>query len=508
LISLLEPIKFENFIEIENVPIQWLPFIQLYDPYLTQFPIVYIHLIKDNTRVYGFPQFFSVKQSGKFFTMNISFLSNVDLSKNSSLKDAIKSELEKRIGIKDKIDLNTLIRCCNNNKKYENFVKDLWKYVSKTYGGFLPYVVMNEVYSIVRFLTALASPSGRKSEMQMLYDFISFYGEEVEIQESWNHFKFYLIPTYDEVLNRKLDDFPKFNSLVQSMEKFAKMFYTGTIKFGAKSMKILKEGLPSKDEEWRKLTSKLVSNGKITDNDKANLDFLVDAFNRFPLRAICFIGTIYNTNSSNDFRKWTKKDFIQVYTEEDTKGFSPKAVGCFLQQGFGNFDAIPIDIWVKTFYQKVFDIKDDKEFLNTFSEIGKLERLIWLVSQGRKINLGIFYDILWCIKFGTPDDELRGSNPLSCYECKLRATCIGYNSVKDRLVFVQEIKELPVRDYACNFVVGTQNKVPKIVFEKRKDKWVLIDEYSGYIIHNQKTSFVGKKVKVEEFIKDLPAFSR
>lgn len=500
----LNPIKFETSIDIDNVPVQWLQIIDFREPF-------YVHFKHGGDRVYGFNYSLSVKhpinKEDKLTSINFGFICNVDLDSNTEIKNLVKLELKKRIGIKDKISLQTLLRCCNSRNDYKSFIEDLWnKFVKKVYGNHIPYPVMDEMYSIIRFLTALASPSGRKSEMQMVYDFLSYYGEEVVLEKPWDHLEFYLVPTYDDMLSKDFVDFPKFASLMSSIDKFVKLFFTREVSFGGKKMNLLNGSLPSKDEDWRKLTSELLSTRKISKKDKENLDFLVDAFNRFPLRATCFIGTVYNINKNNDFRKWSKSDFIKVYTEVDTRGFSPKAAGCFLQQGFCNFDAIPIDIWVKTFYQNVLNIKDDEEFLKTFSEIGKLERLIWLVSQARKTNMKLFYDSLWCMKFGTPDNEIRGPNPLSCYECLLRSKCVGYKSVSDKNIFVQEGTQSPESNEDCTFVVGTQDSVPKLVFKKKGSKWILIDEYSGYIIHDKKTKLVGKKVKVEKFLQDMPSF--
>ena len=50
-----EPIKYENEVPVNGVPIQWLTMIRLFDPYLPQFPMINVHIFKEE-RIYGFPE--------------------------------------------------------------------------------------------------------------------------------------------------------------------------------------------------------------------------------------------------------------------------------------------------------------------------------------------------------------------------------------------------------------------------------------------------------------------
>jgi len=64
------------------------------------------------------------------------------------------------------------------------------------------------------------------------------------------------------------------------------------------------------------------------------------------------------------------------------------------------------------------------------------------------------------------------------------------------------------KEKSCKFVCLTNSKVPKKIFMKRgkdgKEKWKLVDEFSGYLLESQTTNEVGSVVTVEKFIESLP----
>lgn len=521
---MLEPLTYESEIIIDNVPIQWLPLIQLFDPNLQQYPKVHVHAIYKNDRIYGFPVHINlVDEKDGLCRINVIFLSNKDLTKNDELKAFVKDELENRFGIKDKVDLGDIIDACNGDRGYERFFTKLWnEFVSKAYGKSLPFGRLYEgMDSILRFTAALTPMSGGKSENQMFYDFMRHYGTKVDIMQKWSHLEFYIIPTYQEMINGKLDKiFDNYILLLNSIRKFEGLFFRNTIKINKLNLKTFSENMSKvmgfdirNGNGFRKLTSHLLSSGKIQSIDKENLDFLIDAFNRMPLRAISYMGSIININKNNDLSLWSKDDFVKLYTlGNDAKGIHPKIWGCYLQQGFGNQEVIPIDLWIEAFYENVLDIHDKETFLSKFKKMGKMERLIWLASQARKTNMSLIFDSLWCIKFGmgksTEGDwgdkkELRGPNPLSCLDCKLKGECLSYKSIEneDVIIFNGDPHKVP-RILGCKYAVYTDSKIPKLVFLASKDGWMLIDAFSGYELHRI-TNLVGKKVKVKELIEDL-----
>ncbi len=522
---MLEPIKYENEILIEGIPKQWLPMIKLFDPYLPQYPIMYVH-IKNSERIYGFPINYNIKKekAGKL-DISFLFLSNKKLDKKSI--DIVKTELMERIGLKNKVTLKD-IEQGSKKDEHKKYLMKLWKFfINKTYGGELPFGKFYEPFlSIIRCSAAFNPMSGAKSEWQMLYDFVRYYGEEIKICDEYSYLEFYLLPTYEEIVDNKIsEDFQNFFNLLSSVEKIGNLLYEEIAiddlkMFSFKGMTSNTEGFDlRKGPQFRSYTSYLLKKGKISSTDKKMLDFLVDAFNRMPTRALGFVTIMFNTIKGVNFNTWKKEEIDSLYlNRKKTKMIYPKIIGMILQQGFGNEDAVPIDNWINSIYEEPLQIKSEEEFLSLFEKVGKIERLFWLVSQARKTNMKIVFDILWCIKYGTgastqritgdKDKRLkRGPNPLSCLDCNLKNECSGFNFIKNEKIKFIELKgkkapkETEINEkFDWMFLVFTQNNIPKFVYKKIKNKWSLVDAFTGYEIHEKKVS--GNKIKsVNEFIK-------
>ncbi|MFC1711196.1 hypothetical protein ACFLZ1_01280 [Patescibacteria group bacterium] len=510
---MMEPLRFSCVIKIADFPVEWLPLIQLFDPYLPQFPVFYIHKIVNNERIYGFPVFFDISNmKNRVCDLRLFFLSNKDIEKKHDLKKSIKLELSERLGLVSKITLKDIINSCNGDKNLEDIMSELWnKNIKEAYGDCLPFgKFYEELYSIIRFTAAFNPSSGRKSEMQMVYDFISNYGEGVSVTKPWSHLEYYILPTYNDLLDGKLDNFPKFKKLYNVMMKFFKIFYTEELKLNKGRIKLLPSGTfmtTSNGDQFRAKTENLRAERKITSEEKETIDLLLDAFNRYPPRVRIFITFICNINCNNDYRHWNIDDLKILYLGRYAgKGMSPKVLACFMQQGFGDPEFVPIDNWIEAFYSKVLNINNKEEFLDKFSNIGKLERLFWILSQARKTNSQLVFDQLWCIKYGTPDNKLRGPNPLSCFFCTLRNKCLGYNSIKKEVILITEdlrkIKLIKVNN--VKFIIEAENKIPKKVYTiGSRGKFNLIDIYTGYFLHGRTIDQKEKYIIVKDFISNL-----
>ena len=100
-----------------------------------------------------------------------------------------------------------------------SFFDELWRYVSQSYGRYLPYGrFYEEIFSIVRFVSAWQPKTGRQSEMRMLYNFLSIFGEEIPVRGKWDYLQFFLIPSYVDTVDRNFSEFPKFDILVRCNE--------------------------------------------------------------------------------------------------------------------------------------------------------------------------------------------------------------------------------------------------------------------------------------------------
>ena len=257
-------------------------------------------------------------------------------------------------------------------------------------------------------------------------------------------------------------------------------------------------------------------NGEITEDEKLSAERLVDAFNRNAWRAAFYISSLINT--STDYPSWSKEFFNDFYNNgSKLKGYSEKAIACFLQQGFLNPEAIPIDTWVKTFYEYPLGIHDNKTFFESFSSLGKLERLIWLSSQSNKTNMRSFFDILWCQRYGTiGNGKLRGINPIACYGCKLKETCVGANNSKSKQVYLAETTSNVTPETIFNsnpnidYVVTLNNRIPEKCYISKKTRGsnhlsaILIDEFSAYIFNSSNAVdniFIQNKIiSFEDFV--------
>ena len=508
---------YESMIRLDDFPVQWIESFQLYHPDLPHFPIVYVHLKKGGRRIFGCPVSVNFEmEDGPKCHAEVTFISNEDLEGQPDLKSAVRNELMERFGLTNRVTLGDVIQSCNGNQQYEGFFRELWKRVETVSGDSIPFGrFYEELFSIVRFVSAWNPKTGRQSEMRMLYNFMSIFGEKAEIEGKWGYLEFYLLPTYKELTGTDLSDFPKFRELVGAIMKIQPEFFNSTESVDGRSLLGMEKGWgKNKDEFMENVTNRLLDNNTISSAEKQVLDRLVDAFNRHPGRASYFVWSVLNS-FLNDYTLWDRNLFIAFYLNQESKmekGVSEKVVACYLQQGFGNPDAIPIDTWVGAFHTFPLGL-DRKGFLEGFSNPAKLERVIWLASQMKKTNLLPFFDILWCIRFGTNGNTyLRGANPIACYECSLREVCPGYSKISDSKVFITESfneAEGPPSD--CKFVCETENGIPKksyVLEGKRNRKWILTDEFSGYIIDGNfvPPGMMESAVRVEDMIRALGPF--
>lgn len=525
---MLESIKYKTEFVFKDIPKQWVSRFELYYPDLPQFPIIYVHIIENGVRIYGFPVFVSFElKEDNCCNAKVLFLSNIDLNINIDLKNKIEAELKERFGIANKIGVADLSVICRGQEEYKIFFTDLWQYVSKLYGEFIPFGrYYEEIFSIIRFVSAWQPKTGRQSEMRMLYNFLSAFGESIPVENEWNFLGFYLIPNYSDIKNNNYSDFPKFKILFEAIQKIWVTYFVCETDIEGTKIKSMKGAWPqAKDDFINKVTRPLFQKGKITIDEREAVEKLVDAFNRHSWRAAFFIWSIMSI-FQKDYYQWDKNFFIKFYLSKNTGvGISEKVIACFLQQGFKNDEVIPIDIWVQSFYEAVLGIDSKEEFFNKFDKLGKLERIIWLSSQANKTNIKTFFDLLWCTRYGdTGNNELRGANPISCYECKLRKSCPGYQKISDYKVLVIDkeklkiegssggkiVKTKPIIKLAekkgCIFICVTEESVPKKIFKKDGKKWKLVDEFSGFILKNQKLNSRKNVLIVSELISDLPSF--
>ena len=511
-------LKYETEITVSNIPIQWIPKIELYYPDLPQFPIMYLHSFLNQQRVLGIPVSVSYKISGTSCIASFIVLTNV--APSPQIVAHLNNEIKERIGLSQAITEANLISFCNNNVQYMQFFKELWKYIEASYGSRIPYGrFYEEIYSIVRFVSAWTPKTGRQSEMRMLYNFMSAFGELAELPRAWAHLECYYIPSLSDIRNNTLSEFPKFQRMLQAIEKTFKNQYTNQTVISGHTFNVLPSAWPkNKDDFINSVTLPLRKQNVLSDDERRDVETLVDAFNRHSWRAAYFISALI-TAKQDDYYQWDKPFFVELYSRgNELKGYSEKVMACFLQQGFIKDEFIPIDTWIETFYQFSLGINTREDFYNSFDHLGKIERVIWLASQANKTNMKNFYDILWCQRFGTIGNKvLRGINPIACSECSLKSACVGLSTKLSNTVILtnnpnvssfQGASISTVNSYLCVL----ENNIPKKVYctittgkgKNKKYEWLLIDEFSGYIMTKPLSSALVNKgvISMREFIND------
>ncbi|SUP42845.1 hypothetical protein [Veillonella criceti] len=467
-------LNHEIKIKLSDIPIPWISKIELFYPDLPQFPIIYIHFECNNKRIIACPVAVSYSITEDSCTAEFLLLSNVSQDENNYI-EKIKDELSNRIGLSDKISKTDILLCCNENKDYQRLLDDLWRYIESSYGKYLPYgKFYEEMYSIVRFVAAWQPKTGRQSEMRMLYNFMSAFGEQVALPNKWEHIEFYVLPLLNDILQENFNSFTKFKLLHSTSIKLFNEFFTHSVKIENTIFLGMEKAWGKNKGSFIKEVSEPLYEQKIFNEDeKAVAEALVDAFNRHPWRAAYFISSYINIDKK--YASW-KKDFFNKFYMAGNKliGYSEKVIACFIQQGFLNSEAIPIDTWIETFYKYPLGISKKITFLKKFSNMGKLERVIWLASQSNKTNMKTFFDILWCQRFGTTGNKkLRGINPISCYTCNLKNTCVGLNLHLSDIVYFTDDEGTISKDKKVCYI---NNNIPIKYYQNG----ALIDEFSGY----------------------------
>ncbi|HAN09346.1 MAG TPA: hypothetical protein DCP90_01900 [Clostridiales bacterium] len=512
-------LKNEMKITIANVPLQWIPKIEVYYTDLPQFPIMYIHVVKNGMRIIGCPVSVSFDIKEDCCDAQFTVLTNVETGDEFAC-NILKSELSERIGYSHKISKEDILSYCKGNREYEAFFEDLWTYIKLSYGDYIPFgQFYEEVYSMIRFVSAWQPKTGRQSEMRMLYNFMSAFGERVEFNQKWEHLEYYLLPTYQDIATNTLDEFPIYKRLFNAMKKVFNLDFTKNVEISGHSFKSQISAWPQNKEDFMQgVTNKYLATNDIDAEDKRSLDTLVDAFNRHGWRAAFYTSAAINI-ITNDYKTWEKDFFKEVYSNGNKlKGYSEKVIACFLQQGFEKDEIIPIDTWIETFHQYALGIVDRNDFYNSFDKLGKIERVIWLASQANKTNMKAFFDVLWCQRYGTiGNSDLRGINPIACCECKLKGTCVGLSKCNTAKVVLHSgdveaseiskvITEKGLRIKDILFFCTLENSIPKKVYRKYEHKgkieWHLNDEFSGYILNDAVTEEMlsADSVSMSEFV--------
>ena len=525
-------LKHSSDIEIEDFPLQWLTITSCLDPELPGFALHYIHFLsktnaEKDKRVFGCPIQISLAEitgSGSC-TARVKVICNIDLDSDLLAYQKFKMELCHRFGITEKLGIQDL-HACSHNQDWKDIIDLIFPRIKTYYGDYIPYgQFYSELFGIFRFAASWNTTAGRKQEMIMLSNLLSRCGEEVENQTEFPGINFSLLPTYGEVLDNQLSDFPSFQSARDSIIEMGDAYLTKA--FALPNGTFLFTGAdtnPSSKSDWDDFMS-------IHNFSQSTVEFLTgvrEDMNRMNMRPFVFFTHMYSLFKGCDYYDWTKIDYVNLYNAEKSgkaRGSYPKVIACFLQQSFLKTEIMPVDTWMNAFFSELL-LHGKNEIPKLGRDLGKFERFVWATVQLRKNNQPRFNDILFCIKTGGLHSSTiidRQPNPLSCGICTFEAACpTRERAVANKRYYAvsrhskQAVKTADtielvtsamgsgneakkIKDYASGIYPKPAKPVDFIILledddtpfgvylpsNKAKDKWKLTDNMSPMTIHNK-----------------------
>lgn len=449
----LPVLSFRHSFVVADFPHEWHPLLHLYDPDLPLFPTSYFHILRpnlggqrplDNDRAYGYVERIAVLNQGG---AEVTVITNQDLTSpaNAALAARVIEEVRHRLGVANAVTLADISNAFGPPYQDRNAVLvALWhRVVARSYGNKLPFGrLWDEVLGLGRWVASWNTPSGRKGELIMTHYYASRFGERVASAAGLPQVDFYLLPTVVELTTPGwLTDFPNYEHLTNAVEELQSYrppggaippFQLRTV--GA--MQVL--GYQNKWAPGKFNTAKVM---QLIDAavSPANRRAAYEAFNAFdkgPGRTIIFFMMLADLRASRlQMGALSAADVGALYDGLKNSYQSPKAISIYAQQAFGNPNATPIDTWVETFFATPLKVVQmgSKSFASVFSaanNFGKVERLIWVAAQARKVHSSACDDALWCTKYSSTG-EPRGANPLACTIClpAVRRVCPAHAAI-------------------------------------------------------------------------------
>lgn len=432
---------------------EWLPLTYLYDPDLPLFPIQYLHILdpklepgqrpSEMDRLYGFIH--HVNLDGTELTVSVVINKDVNSAQFVHYKPQLESEVRARLGLESPVrfsDINSSLTGVLN--KANPVLRELWhKVVDGAFGKKLPFGRMwDPVMGLARYVASFYSSGGRKGELIETHCFASEFGVQIQTGSGMN-VDFYLLPTFSELtdISNPLSHFPNFSLLANAADEFVSKYCdrvaVGIHQFSAfKRSKVGGTGALSTDVILQIIDQASASYRKALFEN-------FSAFDRGPLRSVIFLLMLHDLRN----QLWSPStisasDCGELYTKLQSTFQSSKVIALYAQQCFGNESVLPIDNWVKTFLDWPLDFRGyaPKIFHSTLfassTKWGRIERLIWVAAQSRKVHSSVCKEILWCVRYGDRDSQMRGANPFSCKICQtqIRAVCPAHDRIANEKV--------------------------------------------------------------------------
>jgi hypothetical protein len=241
-----------------------------------------------------------------------------------------------------------------------------------------------------------------------------------------------------------------------------------------------------------------------------------NAFNKGPVRPILFLMMLDDIrNKRLDPATLTREQCGSIYDAMGGSYQAPKVIQIYSQQSFGNTAAMPIDTWIDTFFKWPLVIYDTQKKSKNFTQIfmnsqnlGKVERLLWVTAQARKVHSSACDDAVWCVKRSS-NEKPRGANPFSCNICRdsIRLSCPAFQKIKNLIICFNSEPQPGV-----TFQVITnkrENTTPnqkfescsgKSIYEIIEDDFSPVDNPNGFAPFPAQ-NHEGGNISVDEFIR-------
>jgi hypothetical protein len=297
------------------------------------------------------------------------------------------------------------------------------------------------IFGLARVVASWYSPGGRKAEWIETHSFYSRFGESIPLNGAFPQMDFYLLPTFQEVTdpNNPLTLFPRFKALCDAAEDFHNI-YCSVVNIG-NGLSFSKFNPPFAGILNTKKILQCIHSPRLNANSHAPLTECFNAFDKGPMRTVMFLQLLNDIKSGRlNPQTLTPTQVGRIYDGLHRFYQTPKVIALYAQQCFGNESALPVDTWIKTFMKwplSIYPVRGTRlrGILTNAGRVGKLERLLWIAAQSRKVHSSLCNDALWCVKYDS-SGKPRGSNPLACKACfpAIRNNCPAYASISHELI--------------------------------------------------------------------------
>jgi len=450
-----ESLSFRHNIHLQEIPHRWLPLIHLYDPDLPLFPIYYFHALREglapnarplvDERVFGYVEHIRVCDGGGI-DVGIVTNKNLALPANAIYLRPAEAEIRARFGIVDPVTMADVADVFQPPVDAANAVLvELWhRVVANAYGNLLPFGrLWDEVLGLARFVASWNSEKGgRKGELIQTHYFATRFGEPVQAAAGIPQVDFNLLPTIREMLDavNPLNDFARFHDLLRVADAFAD-HYGARIDVGG--VNLTRFNNPVEGRFNSEALFGIIDGVYIPHQLRPAAVECFNAFNKGPQRTVIFLLMLHDLRHGlMQPGALTPAQCGSIYEGLGGTYQSPKVIEIYAQQCFGNREAMPIDTWIETFLKWPLNVFPAHRTRTPFTEVfthaaglGKVERLLWVTGQARKVHSSACDDAVWCVKYGS-DDGPRGANPLACNICleAIRNSCPAYAIIRNRTV--------------------------------------------------------------------------